>query len=171
MRQPHGKPLVLFTPKSLLRLPASFSPLEDLARGIFQTVLDDGEVSDRAGISRVLLCSGKVYYDLAAARAQRKDQSTAIVRVEQLYPFAQEKLRLTLSGYPSARDVVWVQEESKNMGAWTFIQPLLAEVRPAGTALWYAGRAPSASPATGSASVHKRELAELLEEAFAAPGR
>ncbi len=166
MRQPHGKPLVLFTPKSLLRLPASFSPLEDLARGIFQTVLDDAEVSDRAVVSRVLLCSGKVSYDLAAARAQRKDLSTAIVRVEQLYPFPEERLRLTLSGYPSARDVVWVQEEPKNMGAWTFIQPLLAEVRPVETALWYAGRAPSASPATGSASVHKRELAELLEEAF-----
>ncbi len=132
MRQPHGKPLVLFTPKSLLRLPASFSPLDDLARGAFQAVLDDSGV---------------------------------------LYPFAEAKLRDTLAQYPAVRDVVWVQEESKNMGAWTFVQPLLSELRPAGTALWYAGRAPSASPATGNASVHKRELAELLEDAFGAPGR
>jgi len=171
MRQPHGKPLVLFTPKSLLRLPASFSPLDDLARGAFQAVLDDSGVSDRAAVSRVLLCSGKVWYDLSAARAERKNVSTAIVRVEQLYPFAEAKLRDTLAQYPAVRDVVWVQEESKNMGAWTFVQPLLSELRPAGTALWYAGRAPSASPATGNASVHKRELAELLEDAFGAPGR
>ena len=117
------------------------------------------------------VCSGKVYYEVVAERARLQDKETAVVRLEQFYPFPKANLRETLAGYPAVRDVVWVQEESKNMGAWTFVQPLLSELRPAGTALWYAGRAPSASPATGNASVHKRELAELLEDAFGAPGR
>ena len=166
MRRPHGKPLVLFTPKSLLRFPASFSPLEELASGKFQTVLDDPGIPDRAAVSRVLVCSGKVFYDLAAARQEKKVPTAAIVRLEQLYPFPDEVLRRTLAGYPAAKDVVWVQEESKNMGAWTFISPLLEEVLPAGATLRYAGRAPSASPATGNAGVHKRELAKLIAEAL-----
>jgi 2-oxoglutarate decarboxylase len=166
MRQPRGKPLVLFTPKSLLRFPASFSPLEELAQGKFQTVLEDASLPDRAAVSRVLLCCGKVFYDLAAAREGKKVSTAAIVRVEQLYPFPDEALRRTLASYPGARDVVWVQEESKNMGAWAFLSPLLEEVLPPGGVLRYAGRAPSASPATGNAGVHKRELAKLLEEAL-----
>jgi 2-oxoglutarate dehydrogenase E1 component len=166
MRQPRGKPLVLFTPKSLLRLPASFSPLEELTQGGFRTVLDDQTVSDRASVNRVLLCSGKVFYDLRAAREERKAGRAAIVRVEQLHPFPDEKLSSVLTGYSSARDFVWVQEEARNMGAWTFIKPLLAELLRGGAALRYAGRAPSPSPATGSAAVHKRELEELLSQAL-----
>ncbi len=165
MRRPHGKPLVLFTPKSLLRFPASFSDLEELASGKFQTVIDDG-VPDRGAISRVLLCSGKVFYDLTAAREEKKVSNVAIVRVEQLYPFPGEVLRSTLASYPSAKEVVWVQEESKNMGAWSFVSPLLEEVLPPGAELRYAGRAPSAAVATGNAGVHKRELAALIEEAL-----
>jgi 2-oxoglutarate dehydrogenase E1 component len=165
MRQPRGKPLVLFTPKSLLRFPASFSSLEELAGGRFQTVIDDG-VPDRAAISRALLCSGKVFYDLTAAREEKKVSNAAIVRVEQLYPFPDEALRRALASYPGAKDVVWVQEESKNMGAWTFLSPLVEEVLPPGATLRYAGRAPSAAVATGNAGVHKRELAKLLEEAL-----
>ena len=165
MRQPHGKPLVLFTPKSLLRFPASFSRLEELANGKFQTVIDDGR-PECAAIARVLLCSGKVFYDLAAAREERKDSTAAIVRVEQMYPFPEEALRRTLASYPEAKDVVWVQEESRNMGAWTFIAPLLKDVLPRGAVLRYAGRAPSAAVATGNAGVHKGELAALLTEAL-----
>jgi multifunctional 2-oxoglutarate metabolism enzyme len=165
MRQPRGKPLVLFTPKSLLRFPASFSPLEELAGGKFQTVIDDGG-PDRAVVSRVLLCSGKVFYDLTAAREEKKVSTAAIVRVEQIYPFPDEALRRALASYPGVKDVVWVQEESKNMGAWTFLSPLLEEVLPPGAVLRYAGRAPSAAVATGNAGVHKRELAKLLEEAL-----
>ncbi|MEP6471717.1 MAG: 2-oxoglutarate dehydrogenase E1 component, partial [Acidobacteriota bacterium] len=165
MRQPHGKPLVLFTPKSLLRFPASFSRLEELASGKFQTVIDDG-VKDRAAISRVLLCSGKVFYDLTAAREEKKVSNGAIVRVEQIYPFPDEVLRGILASYPAAKDVVWVQEESKNMGAWSFVSPLLEEVLPPGAVLRYVGRAPSAAVATGNAGVHKRELAALLAEAL-----
>jgi 2-oxoglutarate decarboxylase len=166
MRQPRGKPLVLFTPKSLLRFPASFSRLEELAGGKFRTVVDDG-VSDRSSVPRVLLCSGKVFYDLTAAREEKKISTAAIVRVEQLYPFPDEALRGTLASYPAAKDVVWVQEESKNMGAWTFLSPLLEEVLPPGAVLRYAGRAPSAAVATGNPGVHKRELAALLAEALA----
>jgi 2-oxoglutarate dehydrogenase E1 component len=166
MRQSAAKPLVVFTPKSLLRFPASFSPLEELTRGSFRTVVDDGEVADPAGVSRVLLCSGKIYYDLRAAREARNANAVAIERVEQLYPFPGEALRAALQRYSSARDFVWVQEEPQNMGAWSFIRPRRGEFLPPGVALWYAGRAPSASPATGNASVHKRELEQLIAEAF-----
>jgi multifunctional 2-oxoglutarate metabolism enzyme len=166
MRQPLAKPLVLFTPKSLLRFPASFSPLDELTRGSFRTVVDDPEVADRSIVSRVLLCSGKISYDLRAAREARNANAVAIVRVEQLYPFPADALRSALERYVSARDFVWVQEEPQNMGAWSFVRPRRDEFLPVGAAFWYAGRAPSASPATGSAAVHKRELEQLILEAF-----
>jgi 2-oxoglutarate dehydrogenase E1 component len=169
MRQPAAKPLVLFTPKSLLRLPASFSPLEELARGGFRALLPDPAVRDRGGAERVLCCSGKIYYDLVTQREKRGDSRTAIVRLEQLYAFPAGALAETLRSYPAASDFVWVQEEPQNMGAWTFVQPRIVEALPRGASLRYAGRAPSASPATGSAAVHKRELARLLADAFGAP--
>ncbi|MGH9367404.1 MAG: 2-oxoglutarate dehydrogenase E1 component, partial [Thermoanaerobaculia bacterium] len=109
-----------------------------------------------------------VFYDLHAAREERKAGRAAIVRVEQLHPFPDERLSSVLAGCSSAREFVWVQEEARNMGAWTFIQPRLAALLPAGASLRYAGRAASASPATGSAAVHKRELAELLAAALSA---
>lgn len=168
MRQRRAKPLVLFTPKSLLRLPISFSPLEELTAGGFRALVDDAEARGREEIERVLLCTGKVYYDLRAARQERGDSRSAIVRIEQIYPFAAEELRSLLASYRSAREVVWVQEESWNMGAWTFLQPRLLALLPPRVPLRYAGRAASASPATGNANVHKRELATLLAEAFGA---
>ncbi|HTO87836.1 MAG TPA: multifunctional oxoglutarate decarboxylase/oxoglutarate dehydrogenase thiamine pyrophosphate-binding subunit/dihydrolipoyllysine-residue succinyltransferase subunit [Thermoanaerobaculia bacterium] len=166
MRQPSAKPLVLFTPKSLLRLPAAASPLEALASGGFRTGLDDPDVTDRGAIERVLLCSGKVYYDLRAERERRTHRTTAILRVEQLYPFPAEELRRLLAGYPGMRGAVWVQEEPQNMGAWSFVAPLLGPLLPAGVAPRYVGRQASASPATGNAAVHKRELEALLAEAL-----
>jgi 2-oxoglutarate dehydrogenase E1 component len=166
MRQAAAKPLVLFTPKSLLRFPASFSPLEELTRGGFRTVLDDPETADRSLVSRVLLCSGKIYYDLRNAREQRKANAVAIVRLEQLYPFPGDALRETLARYESARDFMWVQEEPHNMGAWSFVRPRRSEFLPSGATFGYAGRAPSASPATGNAAVHKKELEQLISEAF-----
>jgi 2-oxoglutarate decarboxylase len=168
VRQPRAKPLVLFTPKSLLRLPASFSPIEDLASGGFRAVVDDAEVADadRRAVDRVLLSSGKVYYDLKEARGARKDARSAIVRLEQLYPFPAESLRAVLASYEGAKEVVWVQEEAQNMGAWTFVAIRLPALLRPGVPLRYAGRAPSASPATGNANVHKRELAEFLAQAF-----
>jgi 2-oxoglutarate dehydrogenase E1 component len=166
MIQPAAKPLVVFTPKSLLRFPASFSSIGELASGSFRTVLDDADPGDKSLASRVLLCSGKIYYDLLAAREQRNANAVGIVRIEQLYPFPADALRGVLERYSSARDFVWVQEEPQNMGAWMFIRPRRGEFLPAGKALWYAGRAPSASPATGNASVHKKELEQLIREAF-----
>jgi 2-oxoglutarate dehydrogenase E1 component len=166
MRQPASKPLVIFTPKSLLRFPASFSPLEDLTRGAFRTVLDDPGIADRSLVSRVLLCSGKIYYDLRNAREQKQANAVAIVRLEQLYPFPGDALRETLARYDSARDFMWVQEEPHNMGAWSFVRPRRSEFLPSGATFGYAGRAPSASPATGNAAVHKKELEQLISEAF-----
>jgi multifunctional 2-oxoglutarate metabolism enzyme len=166
MRQPSAKPLVLFTPKSLLRLPAAASSLEALASGGFRTALDDPEVTDRGAIERVLLCSGKVYYDLRAERERRTNRMTPILRVEQLYPFPAEGLLRLLAGYSGMREALWVQEEPQNMGAWTFVAPLLAPLLPGGIAPRFVGRQASASPATGNAAVHKRELEVLLGEAF-----
>jgi 2-oxoglutarate decarboxylase len=166
MRAGAAKPVVLFTPKSLLRLPASFSALDELTKAGFRAVLDDPEVSRRGDVTRLIFCSGKVYYDLKAARVERQDAVTAIVRLEQLYPFPAEALRELAGSYPSAREAVWAQEESKNMGAWTFVERSLRAVLPPAIPLRYAGRLPSASPATGNAGVHKRELAQLLEQAF-----
>jgi len=167
MRQPMAKPFIVFSPKSLLRLPAAASPLEALTTGGFRVVLDDPEVADRGAVERVLFCSGKVYYDLRAEKEKRRDARTAVVRLEQLYPFPQARLRDVLSGYPSVSDAVWVQEEPKNMGAWSFVKERSADFLPAGRPLRYVGRAASPSPATGNAAVHKRELEQFLAEAFA----
>jgi 2-oxoglutarate dehydrogenase E1 component len=171
-RQLHAKdakPLILFTPKSLLRLPASFSPLDALEKGSFSPVLDDPEKPNLGNVTRLLFCSGKIYYDLLSARAARKSTDTAIIRVEQLYPFPTDLLRSVLSSYPSANDAVWVQEEPQNMGPWTFIASRLHLSVP----LRYAGRPASPSPATGNAAVHKQELADLLDQAYrtSPPGR
>jgi 2-oxoglutarate dehydrogenase E1 component len=166
MRQPLAKPLILFTPKSLLRLPAASSPLEALTAGGFRVCLDDPEVGDRAPVERILFCSGKVYYDLRGEKEKRRDSRTAIVRLEQLYPFPQERLAALASSYPNARRAIWVQEEPKNMGAWSFVFERAAEFLPKGRALEYVGRAAAPSPATGNAGVHKRELEQLLSEAF-----
>ena len=146
-----ARPLILFTPKSLLRLPAASSPLDALTSGGFRVCLDDPEVADRSRVERVLLCSGKVYYDLRAEQEKRKDAAIAIVRVEQLYPFPAERLRAILAGYPDAKRAVWVQEEPRNMGGWSFVKERVRanSCRPRST-LEYVGRAASPSPATGT---------------------
>ncbi len=169
MRQAPAKPLILFTPKSLLRLPAAASPLEALTSGGFRASLDDPEVSDGAAsaVRRVIFCSGKVYYDLRAEREKRRDARTAIVRVEQLYPFPASELARILARFPSAGETLWVQEEPRNMGAFAFVEPHFAEKVAPGRTLRYVGRVASASPATGNASVHKKEMEAFLAEAFA----
>jgi 2-oxoglutarate dehydrogenase E1 component len=165
-RSQAAKPLVLFTPKSLLRFPASFSPLDALANDTFHPVLDDPAIQQKSGVTRLLFCSGKIYYDLQAERDKRKSTETTIIRVEQLYPFPAELLKSLLSGYPGAKDAVWVQEEAQNMGPGTFIAPRLGSLLPPSAPLRYAGRPPSASPATGNATVHKQESAEILTQAY-----
>jgi 2-oxoglutarate dehydrogenase E1 component len=169
------KPLVVMSPKSLLRHPQVISTVEDFTNGAFQPVLDDPTVADPKTIRKILLCSGKVYYEVLAAREARKatDETaahTAIVRVEQLYPFPEAELRAVIARYSSASGVVWVQEEPRNMGAWIFMRTRLQRIMAnEARALGYAGRPESASTAPGSTKVHAREQAELLDQAFAPP--
>ena len=163
VRRNFRKPLVVMTPKSLLRHKQAVSPLDHLVAGHFRNVLDDETAADRA--RRVLLCSGKVYYDLLAKREQAgKQRDVAIVRIEQLYPWPADQLKKVLDRYRAARDWVWVQEESQNMGAWTFVAPRLHELM--GFPFQYVGRDASASPATGSKLVHDHEQSELVEAAI-----
>ena len=165
-RAGEAKPLVLFTPKSLLRFPASFAPIEAFASGGFQPLLEDADGPQKSAAERVILSAGKIHYDLRQARQERKDEKTALVRLEQFYPFPSDELRALIASYPAARALVWVQEEAQNMGGWTFVEDRLRAILPSSVALRYAGRGPSASPATGNAIVHKAELAQLLADAF-----
>jgi 2-oxoglutarate dehydrogenase E1 component len=163
VRRDFRKPLVVMTPKSLLRHKLAVSPIEQFITGRFQEVLDDPSGSDQA--RRVLLCSGKVYYDLLAQRETLgKNRHVAIVRLEQFYPWPADAIQAVLGRYRSAREWVWVQEESQNMGGWSFVAPRLQELL--GVPFQYVGRDASASTATGSHSVHEREQAELVEAAI-----
>ncbi|HEY8506131.1 MAG TPA: hypothetical protein VIL46_16210, partial [Gemmataceae bacterium] len=155
------KPLVVLTPKSLLRHREAVSPLDELARGHFREVLDDPRAGDPARVRRVLLCSGKVYYDLLEQRGDRPD--LAVVRLEQFYPFPERQLREVLERYAAAEEWIWVQEESQNMGGWSFMEPRL---RAMGYEVRYIGRDASASPATGSLAFHLREQKELVDAAL-----
>jgi 2-oxoglutarate dehydrogenase E1 component len=161
MKRNFRKPLILMTPKSLLRHKKAVSPVEDLTRGHFVEVLDDTEV-DPARVRRVVLCSGKVYYDLLEERSAAEKADVALVRVEQFYPFPVEPLLRTLERYRGAKEWVWAQEESLNMGGWTFMEPRL---RAMDYPVKYVGRDTSASPATGSHRVHVREQKEVVKAA------
>lgn len=160
------RPLIVMTPKSLLRLPAASSTVEQLTAGGFLPVLDDAEIQDRSAIKRVVICSGKVYYDLNEARKKSGEARVTIIRLEQFYPFPTTRLRELLSTYPNANQLVWAQEEPKNMGGWTFVEPRLKDLQPQLEGPVYVGRPASASPATGSYSVHQVEQAHLVQEAL-----
>jgi len=162
------KPLVVMTPKSLLRHPKVVSTVEELASGVFNTVLDDARVKDPERITRILACTGKIYYELLAAHETRGGDF-AIVRLEQLYPFPLAEFGEVLLRYPNAQHVVWVQEEPRNMGAWAFVRGHIQPMLGPNQAIGYAGRPRSASPAPGSPKVHQREQTHLIEAAFAAP--
>jgi len=152
------------TPKSLLRLPAAASSLDQLTNGGFNPLIDDAEIEDPSSVQRVVLCSGKVFYDLMEARRKSEEALVSIVRVEQFYPFPMRRLREVIARYPNAKQLVWAQEEPKNMGGWTFVDPLLERLVPACERPIYIGRSPSASPATGSYAVHQAEQATLVQE-------
>ena len=161
------KPLVLFTPKSLLRHPRVVSTLDELTSGGFREVLGDDGAGDPARVARVVFCSGKIYYELLAAREERRADRVAIARVEQLYPFPEEEIRDVLLRYPVDAEVAWVQEEPRNMGPWRFIQERLAPLAGAtGRELAYVGRLESASPATGLGRRHQQEQAEIVRDAL-----
>ncbi|MGI8432234.1 MAG: 2-oxoglutarate dehydrogenase E1 component, partial [Chthoniobacterales bacterium] len=164
MKRDFIKPLIIMTPKSLLRSEAAASRTEDFTEGSFAEILGDSSVTEPAKIERVVLCSGKIYYDLANHRAEQKITNTAIVRLEQLYPLATEKLREILQPFEALKQLVWCQEESQNMGAWSYIEPRLRKLF--GREIAYAGRNASASPAVGALAVHKREQACVIAEAF-----
>ncbi|MGZ4655505.1 MAG: multifunctional oxoglutarate decarboxylase/oxoglutarate dehydrogenase thiamine pyrophosphate-binding subunit/dihydrolipoyllysine-residue succinyltransferase subunit [Blastococcus sp.] len=165
------RPLVVFTPKSLLRAKAAVSAVADFTDETFRAVLPDtgvgGEPLDDSAVRRVLLCSGKVAYDLMAQRESTGTADVAVVRVEQLYPLPAEQIREQLERYPNAQDVVWVQEEPMNMGAWQFMAVNLPEELPEGRTLRRVSRRASASPAVGSAKVHEVEQRQLVAEALA----
>ena len=160
------RPLVVMTPKSLLRLPAASSTIEELANGGFKPLIDDPEITDAAAVKKVVLCSGKVYYDLADARKKTQESRVAIVRLEQFYPFPLTSIREMLARYENARELVWAQEEPQNMGGWTFMQERLENLLPACNRPRYVGRSASASPATGSYSIHQHEQSQLVSEAL-----
>jgi 2-oxoglutarate dehydrogenase E1 component len=154
------------TPKSLLRLPQAVSTLDQFTVGGFQPVI--GDAVDPTGVERILLCSGKVYYDLVAG-LERQNQLTgkvAIIRVEQLHPFPQTLLRQWLARYNGASEVFWVQEEPQNMGGWSYMRPRLEALLRDDQDLKYVGRVASASPATGSYTIHQLEQARFVAEAL-----
>jgi 2-oxoglutarate dehydrogenase E1 component len=159
------KPLVVFTPKSLLRHPKAVSSLEDFAHGPFRRVIGDPSV-DPKKVARVLMCSGRVYYDLEKEREQRERKDVAIVRIEQFYPLPEEHVRAVLDQYEKNTPVVWVQDEPENMGAWRHLRARFGAVMFERFPFSGVARAESASPATGSPGSHKLEHQELMEKAF-----
>jgi len=161
------KPLVIMTPKSLLRNKEAVSPLSDLAKGHFETVIPDHEELNASKVKRVIMCSGKVYYDLVNSRKERDANDAAIIRLEQLYPFPHKALAAELKKYPNATEIVWCQDEPQNQGAWFFVQHYIMENMTEGQKLGYAGRPASASPAVGYYAKHNEQQKALLDAAFA----
>ncbi|OLC78596.1 MAG: hypothetical protein AUH78_02435 [Gemmatimonadetes bacterium 13_1_40CM_4_69_8] len=166
-RHPEMRPLVVMTPKSLLRLPAAASSLEDLTAGGFRAVLWDTERPQLDGVTRVLLCSGKVYYDLLASPRRAETPHVAIGRVELLYPFPAEEIGHYVARYANLQEIVWVQEEPRNMGARKFVLPKLRDVAPASVAIKDVSRPERASPAEGYPAAHQAEQARIVAAAFA----
>jgi 2-oxoglutarate decarboxylase len=160
------KPLILMTPKSLLRLPEAKSPREDFIKGAFREIIDDESIDGKDNIRKVLLTSGKVYYDLMKFRNDNKITDTAIVRIEQFYPYKQDQAKQVIRSYTNAKEIVWVQEEPKNMGAWNFLYPRLTDDLSEGQKLSYSGRPEGASPAVGSAKISNQQQHDLVANAF-----
>jgi 2-oxoglutarate dehydrogenase E1 component len=160
------KPLVVMTPKSLLRHRLAVSSLEDLTEGEFQPVIPEVDALDAQQVTRIVLCSGKVYYDLLERRREEELEDVAIIRVERLYPFPEARLRKLVESYPHAREYVWCQEEPKNQGAWFSSQHHLRASLPDPDALQYAGRQFSAAPAAGYAWLHLQQQHALVAQAL-----
>ena len=164
--RPMRKPLIVMTPKSLLRKKEASSPIAELSAPAFQVILPEVEKLSAKKVKRVIFCSGKVYYDLAAERARRGIDDMAIVRLEQLYPFPHEEFQAQIDLYPNAKNVVWVQEEPGNQGAWHRIQHYLVRHMRPDQQLHYAGRKSSAAPAVGYAALHAEQQKELVDAAL-----
>jgi 2-oxoglutarate dehydrogenase E1 component len=166
MIRPLRKPLIVMTPKSLLRHELSVSALADLSDGGFAGIIDELDALDPAKVKRVVFCSGKVYFDLLKARRAEQLDNVALVRIEQLYPFPAQEYQAVLARYPDAVDVVWCQEEPQNQGAWFQIRHRLQELAGERLPVYYSGRASGAAPATGLAKIHDAEQRQLVETAL-----
>ncbi len=164
VNQSSHKPLVVMTPKGLLRHQACTSRLKDFTEGRFFPLLDDPRQMKK--VNRVVLCSGRIYYDLDAQRMKDKREDVALIRIEQLYPLDEEGLKTLLARYVPFHKCLWVQEEPENMGAWSFISAYLPRLLPAGVPLAYIGRERSASPATGFYARHQKELSHIFQQVF-----
>ncbi|MEQ5220128.1 2-oxoglutarate dehydrogenase E1 component [Morganella morganii] len=160
------RPLIVMSPKSLLRHPLAVSSLEELAEGRFEAVIGEADDLNPADVKRVVLCSGKVYYDLLEQRRKNNQTDVAIIRIEQLYPFPHEDIHAILAPFSHVKDFVWCQEEPLNQGAWYCCQHNFRDAVPAGAVLRYAGRPASASPAVGYTSVHQQQQQELVNDAL-----
>ncbi|HEX9720335.1 MAG TPA: 2-oxoglutarate dehydrogenase E1 component [Ramlibacter sp.] len=160
------KPLVIMTPKSLLRNRDATSPLSEFTRGTFQTIIPENKDLKAEKVKRIIVCSGKVYYDLAKRREERGADDTVILRVEQLYPFPHKVFAAELRKYPAVTDIVWCQDEPQNQGAWFFVQHYIHENMAEGQKLGYSGRAASASPAVGYSHLHQEQQKALVDGAF-----
>ena len=158
------KPLVIMAPKSLLRHKAAVSTVKELTHSLFQPLIDDTSHSPKNPAQRLIFCSGKVYYDLLSYREEHQIKDAALIRIEQLYPLDHEQLKAILKRHKKYQKIIWCQEEPQNMGAWTYIAPILEHMvdRPSR----YAGRGPGASTAVGALARHKQEQQELIEAAF-----
>lgn len=166
MLRPYRKPLIVMTPKSLLRNPLAVSNINELSDGAFQLVIPEVDKIDAKKVDRLIFCCGKVYYELLEKRRELKLNNIAIIRIEQLYPFPEAQCKEILAPYKDVKDVIWCQEEPQNQGAWGSIQPNLASLLSKGQNLRYAGRVASASPAAGYHSVHEKEQKALVDQAL-----
>ncbi|HEY3487139.1 MAG TPA: 2-oxoglutarate dehydrogenase E1 component, partial [Gammaproteobacteria bacterium] len=164
--RPWRTPLVVMTPKSLLRHRQAVNSLEDLSEGCFMPILGDSYIKDNSQVKKLILCSGKVYYDLADKREETKRADVAIIRIEQLYPFPEVLLKLEFDKYPNIEDVVWCQEEPQNQGAWYSSQHHIRSVMSEDLYLRYAGRPASAAPAVGYTQIHIQQQKALVDQAF-----
>ena len=160
------RPLIVMMPKSLLRHPLSTSKLDAFVNGALALVQPDLDAIEPAGVRRVVLCSGKVFFDLLEARRKREISDIVLLRIEQLYPFPRHRLREMLDQYSDAREIVWCQEEPRNQGAWYQIQHHLRAIKHGEQTLGYAGRSPSASPACGYAQLHNAQQQALVDTAL-----
>jgi 2-oxoglutarate dehydrogenase E1 component len=166
MIRPYRKPLIIMSPKSLLRNPLASSSINELSDSEFQLVIPETDRIDPKKVDRVVITSGKIYYELLEQRREKKMDNVAIVRIEQLYPFPDEACRTMLGPYAHVKDMIWCQEEPQNQGAWITIAPFIATVLGQGQTLRYAGRMASASPAVGYHSIHEKEQEEIVIQAL-----
>lgn len=164
---PFKVPMILMTPKSMLRNPEAVSSVDELTHGRFQNIIDDQTIKDRNSVDKIIFSSGKFYYELKERREEKgEEENVALVRLEQIYPFDEQQMSNILKKYENAEKIIWAQEEPKNMGAWTFVFPRISELIPGDKKLRYVGRVASSSTATGSNKIHNTEQNELLEQAM-----